>query len=128
MVKIEASGASVRRQTEFCIDAFVEETVYVPAAARPVCVRELSPQLGRLVETMTPATAWRAWADGYRGWFVQGRICEPSDEARDQPTVHLIFRDLDAVPVTAGVWCRRAPAKWDLLQFLMCNAPAVDSP
>jgi hypothetical protein len=112
-----------RSKVEFCIDAFVEETGYIPAAARSVRVTaDLSPKLERLVAAMTATSGWRAWAEGTHGWFVQGRLSESPRNRLDYPTVYLIFRDQDALPVTAGVWCRSAPAKWDLVQFFTCRA------
>ncbi len=122
MDRIESSRMRNRTQIEFCIDAFVAETGYVPAAARAVRdAGELSPRLERLVCGMTATSAWRAWSEGARGWFVQGRLAESSQDLPDRPTVYLIFRDHDALPVSAGVWRRSGPAQWDLLQFFSCR-------
>ena len=75
-----------RSQTEFCIDAFVAETGYVPADARAVRAScELSPPLERSVLRLPPTAAWCAWVEGARGWFVEGRLSEASSESTDQP-------------------------------------------
>jgi hypothetical protein len=112
-----------RSKIEFCIDAFVEETGYIPAAARTVRnASELSPKLERLATAMTATSGWRAWAEGTHGWFVQGRLSESAQNRPDYPTVYLIFRDQDAMPVTAGIWYRSAPAKWDLVRFFTRRA------
>ncbi len=118
-----------RMQIEFCIDAFVQETGYVPMAARSVRdAGELSPKLERFVQKMPATSAWRAWAEAGRGWFVQGKLSDSSQDRPDRPTVYLIFRDHDADPMAAGIWCRSAPARWDLLQFFTCHTvPAARS-
>jgi len=118
-----------RMQIEFCIDAFVQETGYIPPAARSVRdAGQLSPTLGRFVRKMPATAAWRAWIDEDRGWFVQGKLSESSQDQPDRPTVYLIFRDHDARPMAAGIWCRSAPARWDLLQFFTCHALPVARP
>jgi phage tail sheath protein FI len=117
MDEIECRNTRSRSQIEFCIDAFVEETGYITAAARSVRdPGELSPQLERIAQAMAATAGWRAWVDGDRGWFVQGRLANSSVDSVVCPTVNLIFRDHDALPVAAGTWCRSAPARWDLLQ------------
>lgn len=115
--------ARYRSQTEFCIDAFVAETGYVPFDARPVrALHELSPQLERSIQRMPPNAAWCAWVEGARGWFVEGRLSDESPESTDRPTLCLIFRDHDAAPLVAGIWRRSAPARWDLLQVFARDA------
>jgi hypothetical protein len=112
-----------RMQIEFCIDAFVQETGYIPMAARSVRdAGQLSPRLLRFVQRMPATAAWRAWIDADRGWFVQGKLSDSSEDRPDRPTVYLIFRDHDARPMAAGIWCRSAPARWDLLQLFTCHA------
>jgi hypothetical protein len=65
-----------RMQIEFCIDAFVQETGYIPMAAHSVRdAGQLSPTLERFVQKL-PATG--AWADADQGWFVQGKLSESS--------------------------------------------------
>jgi hypothetical protein len=110
--------ARYRSQTEFCIEAFAAETRYVPAAARAVREsRDLSPELERSVRRMPASAAWCAWVEGGRGWFVEGRLSDSAPESTDRPTLYLLFRDHDAVPLVAGMWCRSAPAQWDLLRI-----------
>jgi hypothetical protein len=107
-----------RSQIEFCIDAFAEETGYVPADASPVrAAGDLSPSLERLVRSLSAGAGWRAWLEGSRGWFVRGTLGDSSDNPLDQPTVCLIFHDHDARAVAGGLWRRGAPAHWDLLQL-----------
>ncbi len=128
MGRIHWAKSRQRAQIEFCIDAFVEETRYVPAGARRAqSPEELSPRLEHWVACMAEPSAWRAWLDGARGWFVEGRLADESVVETDQPTVHLIFRDHDARSVAAGVWCRRAPARWYLLKFCAGHASESDS-
>ena len=118
---MELDKTGCRSRIEFCIDAFVEEMAYVPAEARRVRdASELSPQLERLAGTISAPTGWRAWIDGPRGWFVQGRFYEFSEDATDRPTLYLIFRDHDARPAAVGVWCRSAPGYWEPQQTLTC--------
>jgi hypothetical protein len=118
MQQIETQHNRDRSQIEFCIDAFAEETGYVPADAHSVRVPgELSPPLERLVGSLAPGTGWRAWSEGARAWFVQGTLADSSDCRLDQPTVCLTFRDHDAAPLISGVWRRNSPAHWDLLQY-----------
>jgi hypothetical protein len=113
-----------RAQIEFCIDAFVEETGYVPKSARPVRnPADLSPRLERWVGGLR-TSAWRAWEDSGRSWFIQGRLIHAGVRP-DAPTAHPIFRDHRARAITAGVWCRSAPARWDLVQALCAAAEAA---
>jgi hypothetical protein len=111
-----ALGTTARRaRIEFCIDAFVEETGYVASSARAVRdPAELSPSLERCVASMQ-ISAWRAWEERGRIWFIQGRLIETGDAKPDTPLAHLIFRDHRARAIAAGVWCRNAPAQWDLV-------------
>jgi hypothetical protein len=59
------------------------------------------------------------------GWFIEGHLSTSPGDNLDQPTVYLIFRDHAALPVAAGVWCRKAPARWDLLGLFSGNAFVV---
>jgi hypothetical protein len=122
MERISPSDIRTRRRIEFCIDAFAAETGYVPADAFAVRdAGELSPQLERLVGSLTATTGWRAWLEGSRSWFVQGRLADCSAKMLQQPLVYLVFRDQDAVPVTAGLWLRSGPSRWDLMRSFSCD-------
>jgi len=108
-----------RAQVEFCIDAFAEETGYVPASARDVRnPNELSPSLERRVGALETTAAWRAWEERGRAWFIEGRLIRSPDAPADAPTAHLVFRDHRARAIAAGVWCRSAPARWDLVHLV----------
>jgi hypothetical protein len=115
---VDVRSSRCRAQIEFCIDAFVEETGYIPASAREIRdPTQLSPSLELLIGALDAASAWRAWDERGRGWFIQGRLID-SGATTEAPTAHLIFRDHRAHAIAAGVWCRGAPARWDLVEIL----------
>jgi hypothetical protein len=117
MDRVDIGSTASRSKIELCIDAFVQETGYVPACARPVRdPAELSPSLERIVVAMQ-RSAWRAWEERGRIWFIEGRLIETGG-APDAPTAHLIFRDHRARVIVAGVWYRIAPARWEVVQVL----------
>jgi hypothetical protein len=114
MRHLELHRKGRRSRTELCIELFVAETGYVSAEAHPVVdPTELSPQLERLVATIRAPYAWRAWAAGPRGWFVDGRLTDSPRALADQPSLILTFRDHDARAAAAGVWRRTAPGRWE---------------
>jgi hypothetical protein len=91
------------------------ETGYVPDEARPVRdASELSPQLESLTSSIRAPDAWRAWLEGPRSWFLDGRLTGSPGAFPEQPTLMLTFRDHDARVAAAGVWRRTAAGRWEL--------------
>ncbi len=117
MHQLETHGRGRRSRVEICIDLFVAETGYVPEDAHPVMTAtELSPQLERFVSTIRAPSAWRAWAAGPRGWFVEGRLKDSPGASAYQPSLMLTFRDHDARAAASGLWRRTAAGRWEMQQ------------
>lgn len=94
------------------LDAFAYGTAYVPSGAPSVPFTELPLRLYEIAQRCQ-VTGWRAWNTPGGLRFVEAAIIGGNDP-RKAVILELVFYDIDAMPVAAGIWQRDAKGQWHL--------------
>lgn len=98
-------AADARSAVGLMIESFVRQQRYLPDGARPIgCATDLPPRLQVHARDRGLVTAWRAWAEGARLWFVIGRLSGSYGEASDLLCLEVLFFGADGEAVAAGAW------------------------
>jgi hypothetical protein len=113
--KIGSMSVAQPTTVDALIDEFVRQHRYLPEEAVAVADSdELPLRLQTLVRSVPLDGAWRAWADGFRVWFVIARCVSDPRAAIRETVVEMSFCDQDGVCAATAAWLRLPNGAWRL--------------